>query len=286
MSVIYQAPVNRSWVNFDGHPDGSATDFGWRRNPDNPNQPIYAIGRGVVIYVGNISDGGNTIVIAHDWDNSSVMWAGYMHLSKIDVKVGQSVRMGDKIGNMGSTGKSFGPHLHLRMSKIPSGTKFSWGNFNKYSRLNPLNYVYEYPHQDVTGLQKKPKSKPSKPSTSIKAGDTVTLSKSASKYATGQSIPSWVKGKKYTVQEVSGNKVLLKEIYSWVKVEDVGGKATSAALKAGDKVKVKSSAKKYATGQSIPSWVKGNTYTIQEVSKDKVLLKEIYSWVSKKDVTK
>lgn len=52
----------------------------------------------------------------------------------------------------------------------------------------------------------------------------------------------------------------------------------------GQRVKVKSSASKYATGQSIPSWVKGNSYTIQQVKSDRVLLKEIVSWLYKSDV--
>ena len=55
-------------------------------------------------------------------------------------------------------------------------------------------------------------------------------------------------------------------------------------FKVGQRVKVKSSASKYATGQSIPSWVKGNSYTIQQVKPDRVLLKEIVSWVYKDDV--
>jgi TusA-related sulfurtransferase len=53
-------------------------------------------------------------------------------------------------------------------------------------------------------------------------------------------------------------------------------------LKVGSKVKVTGT--NYATGQSIPSFVRNNTYTIQQISGDKVLLKEIISWVYKKDV--
>lgn len=54
----------------------------------------------------------------------------------------------------------------------------------------------------------------------------------------------------------------------------------------GDKVKIESDAKKYATGQKIPSWVKGKTYTVQQEKTDRVLLKEILSWVYKKDLRK
>lgn len=56
----------------------------------------------------------------------------------------------------------------------------------------------------------------------------------------------------------------------------------SSTLKIGAKVKVTGT--KYATGQNIPSFVRNNTYTIQQISGDRVLLKEIISWVFKKDI--
>lgn len=55
-------------------------------------------------------------------------------------------------------------------------------------------------------------------------------------------------------------------------------------LKVGTKVKIKSTATKYNTGQSMPSWVKGNTYTVQQLGSGKVLLKEIVSWVNTSDI--
>ncbi|MED3792307.1 peptidoglycan recognition family protein [Niallia alba] len=58
-------------------------------------------------------------------------------------------------------------------------------------------------------------------SPTIKVGAKVTLKSSATKYATGESIPKSIKGKKYTIQQVGSGKVLLKEIYSWVKTSDL-----------------------------------------------------------------
>lgn len=57
-----------------------------------------------------------------------------------------------------------------------------------------------------------------------------------------------------------------------------------AGIKAGDKVKVNFSAKHWSTGERIPSWVKGQTYTVKSVSGKKVLLSGIYSWIAKKNV--
>lgn len=53
-------------------------------------------------------------------------------------------------------------------------------------------------------------------------------------------------------------------------------------LKIGSKVKVIGT--KYVTGQNIPAFVKKNTYTVQQIDSNKVLLKEIISWVYVKDI--
>lgn len=55
-------------------------------------------------------------------------------------------------------------------------------------------------------------------------------------------------------------------------------------IKAGDKVKVKFSAKHWSTGDSIPSWVLGQTYAVKSVSGSKVLLSGINSWIAKSNV--
>lgn len=55
-------------------------------------------------------------------------------------------------------------------------------------------------------------------------------------------------------------------------------------IKSGDKVKVNFSAVHWSTGERIPSWVKGQTYTIAKVSGKKVLLAGINSWIARSNV--
>ena len=62
--------------------------------------------------------------------------------------------------------------------------------------------------------------------------------------------------------------------------------STSTAFKVGDKVKVKTTATHYTTGQSIKSFVKGSTYEVTKVDSNKLLLSNIVSWVWDYDVDK
>ena len=71
----------------------------------------------------------------------------------------------------------------------------------------------------------------STPKADIKPGYTVKVNFSARKWASGQCIPSWVHGKAYRVQQVSGNKVLLAGIMSWISCNDVEILQTSAQAK-------------------------------------------------------
>jgi lysozyme len=59
------------------------------------------------------------------------------------------------------------------------------------------------------------------PKKNIKAGYTVKVNYSASRWANGAYIPSWVKGKSYKVIQVSGSKVLLGGIMSWINRSNV-----------------------------------------------------------------
>ena len=70
---------------------------------------VRAVGDGVVEFAGQQSGYGNIIIVKHRNDLSTV----YAHLSRMDVKVGQSVTQSQFIGAVGSTGWATGPHLHF-----------------------------------------------------------------------------------------------------------------------------------------------------------------------------
>lgn len=73
---------------------------------------IVAPSDGTVIDVGNYFFNGNSIFI----DHGQGLVTMYCHMSKIDVKVGDKVRQGQRIGAVGKSGRATGPHLHWAIS--------------------------------------------------------------------------------------------------------------------------------------------------------------------------
>jgi murein DD-endopeptidase MepM/ murein hydrolase activator NlpD len=61
----------------------------------------------------NSKNAGNLVVIEHKLPDGSKFYSLYAHLDKVNVKVGQEVKAGEKIGTLGNTGRSTNPHLHL-----------------------------------------------------------------------------------------------------------------------------------------------------------------------------
>ncbi len=72
---------------------------------------------GVVVVAGDASGYGNTVVIDHGGGVATL----YAHLSKLGVRVGQTVTGGQTVGAVGSSGNSTGPHLHfeVRVQGVP-----------------------------------------------------------------------------------------------------------------------------------------------------------------------
>jgi murein DD-endopeptidase MepM/ murein hydrolase activator NlpD len=112
--------------------------FGFRTNPftgltqmheglDISNRvgtPVVATAEGIISDTGNDWVHGKILVISHGFG----MTTRYSHLSKVMVRVGQKVKRGDKVAEVGTTGRTTGPHLHyeVRLNGIP---------------VNPMRYV-------------------------------------------------------------------------------------------------------------------------------------------------
>jgi murein DD-endopeptidase MepM/ murein hydrolase activator NlpD len=86
--------------------------------------PIYATADGVVTHAGWSNGYGRLIKIQHSFGIET----RYGHLSKLRVKVGDRVSRGDRIGDMGNSGRSTGTHLHY---EVRVGSK----------PINPMTYI-------------------------------------------------------------------------------------------------------------------------------------------------
>ncbi|MCC5971994.1 MAG: peptidoglycan DD-metalloendopeptidase family protein [Pararhodobacter sp.] len=86
--------------------------------------PILSTGAGTVTHAGRQGGYGNLVIVRHDFGIETY----YAHLHTINVNVGQRLSRGDRIGGMGTTGRSTGVHLHyeIRVGGRP---------------INPMTYI-------------------------------------------------------------------------------------------------------------------------------------------------
>ena len=75
--------------------------------------PIFAIMDGVVVVAGSDGVMGNYVIIKHTHDGK---YSRYQHLPAYSVSTGQTVKRGQQIATMGTTGESTGVHLHMTVS--------------------------------------------------------------------------------------------------------------------------------------------------------------------------
>ncbi|MCE4556227.1 M23 family metallopeptidase [Roseateles cellulosilyticus] len=91
-------PILNTWRQHNGVDYGAPT-----------GTAVRSVGDGVVEMAGWQNGFGNVVQIRHGGDRSTV----YAHLSKIDVKKGQRIEQGQRLGAVGMTGWATGPHLHF-----------------------------------------------------------------------------------------------------------------------------------------------------------------------------
>lgn len=126
------SPVNAAY---------NSSSFGWRLDPFNGHKafhegldftadsgtPIYAAAGGIVISAEQTPDYGKIVKIDHGLG----LETRYAHASKLLVKAGERVSKGQIIAEVGSTGRSTGPHLHyeIRLAGNPLDPR-------KYLKIN------------------------------------------------------------------------------------------------------------------------------------------------------
>ena len=99
---------------FGGRSDPFTGEPGFHQGLDistEKGQPVYATADGSVESAAYTGDYGNLIVLRHDFG----LTTRYGHLSSFNVKPGATVKRGDVIGYVGSTGRSTGAHLHYEI---------------------------------------------------------------------------------------------------------------------------------------------------------------------------
>jgi hypothetical protein len=102
-----------------------SSGFGWRDDPirhtrrfhsgtdfrGHPGTPVVAAGDGVVLYCGRLGGYGNVI----DIDHGGGVMTRYAHLRRIATAKDAAITAGETIGQLGSTGRATGPHLHFEV---------------------------------------------------------------------------------------------------------------------------------------------------------------------------
>ena len=97
------------------------------------NSSVKAVQTGLVIFSGILEDLGKTVIISHPNHYYSL----YAHLNKIHVSQRQHININEKIGIIGQSGNSDGPHLHFEI----------WQNSNI---IDPRELIKEYQLKDVS----------------------------------------------------------------------------------------------------------------------------------------
>lgn len=124
--------------------------------------PLYAYFPGKVTHIGldgtaSSAGYGNWVVWKDDL-YGSYHFFGHM-INKPPVRLGQIVNQGTLMGNVGSTGRSTGPHLHWEISSSPPQAN---GQFNSYE--DPGSWLRKHPLKKVEGQPQSPQISPPTPS--------------------------------------------------------------------------------------------------------------------------
>jgi murein DD-endopeptidase MepM/ murein hydrolase activator NlpD len=102
---------------FDYHPGADLNDRGG--GDHDLGSPVYSTANGIVLFANFRKSWGNIVLIEHNLQNGVRVWSQYAHLQDFQVRVGQAVQRGERIGSVGKgdPDKPFVAHLHFEIRK-------------------------------------------------------------------------------------------------------------------------------------------------------------------------
>jgi murein DD-endopeptidase MepM/ murein hydrolase activator NlpD len=179
VSVLTWEPLPQSKYTW------ATSSFGWRDDPirhrrkfhsgadirSRPGTPVMAAGDGIVTFTGRQGGYGNVVYV----DHGGGVITRYAHLRQIETSKDSVITAGTRIGQVGSTGRATGPHLHFEVridgKPVAPATAFAVGELQRESpnegNLAAYALTPELQYLDVSDLDP-PKTK------TAKRGSTVT----------------------------------------------------------------------------------------------------------------
>lgn len=286
MAQIMRAPVDylgeTQGYRPSRNPNHYGVDLGWSSAHGGPHHPILATSNCEVVKAGKASDGALHVVTRTDKVvEGKYVYCLFWHLNQIDVKKGQMLTMGDRIGTMGMTGTATGVHLHLEVWVTPLDyTAWKLSDKTRYA-VDPHTLIYCYADQTEG------------PDTAPKYTNTTQTLADGIKDAEA-TYDSWVgivsataglnvrtgPGTNYdiiTAIQYGAEVTVVDEQDGWGKLASVGWVCLKYlkkknAIKEGDRVRVVANAVVYGTTQRWDSWVYQTTFFVRVVNGDRAVI--------------
>lgn len=286
MAQIMRAPVNyigeTQGYRPKNNPNHYGIDLGWNSAHGGPNHPILATSHCEVVKTGTMTDGAKYVVTRTDKVVADkYVYCLFWHLSRIDVKKGQQLKMGDCVGLMGNTGTASGVHLHLEVWITPlSYTAWKLSDKTKYA-VDPHSMMYCYAEQEEAQG-----TAPKVMNTAKTLSDGILDGEAAYEAWVGTVMPDvglnvrtgpGTEHDIITALQRGAQVQIVAEKDGWGQLASIGWVCLDYVkkvddLKVGDRVRISSDAVVYGTSTKWDAWVYKAVFFVRNINGDKVTI--------------
>lgn len=287
MAQIMRAPVDfigeTQGYRPANNPNHYGIDLGWSTAHGGPHHPILAASNCEVVKTGTMPDGAKYVVTrTNKVVADQYVYCLFWHLSRIDVKKGQQLKMGDGIGLMGNTGTASGVHLHLEVWITPlTYTAWKLSDKTKYV-VDPHTMIYAYADQ-VEGPDTAPKVMNTDKvlADGLKDGEAVPYEPWVGTVApdVGLNVRTGpgTNYDKITALQRGTQVRIVAERDGWGQLATVGWVCLDYVkkvdnLKIGDSVRVAADAVVYGTGMKWDAWVYNAVFVVRNINGNKITI--------------